>query len=165
MDSDAVRLSWQTASETNNAGFRVQRRVVDTSAPGGRHEDERENGRTDSWVTVGSVEGHGTTSQPRSYRYVDRDLPCEADALTYRLRQVDTDGTAHLLKTVTVERGVQELELLGTYPNPARQRAIVRYALPEAQDPGSSPEQRATIRLYDVPERQTRTVVSGEQEG
>ena len=52
---------------------------------------------------------------------------------------------------------MQELELLGTYPNPAQSRATVRYALPETQD--------VTVRLYDMLGRRVRTVVSGEQEG
>jgi len=146
VDGDAVTLSWQTASETGNAGFRIQRRT-----------GEGAKGREGAWTTVGRVEGAGTSSEARSYRFTDEDLPYEAGALTYRLKQVDTDGTAHLSKTVTVERGAEELELLGTYPNPARQQATVRYALPDKQE--------ATIRLYDVLGRQVRTVVRGEQEG
>jgi len=140
-----VNLSWTTASETNNAGFRIQRKRV------------QERGGEGAWTTVGSVEGSGTTSQAQSYRFTDANLPYEADALTYRLRQVDTDGSAHLSKTVTVERGVTEVQLLGTYPNPARQQATVRFALPETRD--------VTIRLYDVLGRKVRTVVSGTQEG
>jgi hypothetical protein len=54
---------------------------------------------------------------------------------------------------VTVERGAEEVELLGTYPNPARQQATIRYALPEKQE--------ATIRLYDVLGRRVRTVLNG----
>jgi hypothetical protein len=145
VDDGAVQLSWKTASETGNAGFRVQRKRA------------RERGSESAWTTVGSVEGSGTTSQAQSYRFTDPDLPYEADALTYRLKQVDTDGTAHLSKTVTVERGVQELELLGTYPNPAQSQATVRYALPDKQE--------ATIRLYDVLGRRVRTVVNDTQEG
>ena len=56
-----------------------------------------------------------------------------------------------------VDRDVTEVELLGTYPNPARQRATVRYALPEVQD--------VTVQLYDVMGRQVRTVTDGKQEG
>jgi hypothetical protein len=108
------------------------------------------------------VEGAGTTSQPQSYRFADDDLPYAADRLTYRLKQVDTDGSAHLSETITVERGVKELQLLGTSPNPARRRATVRYALPDSE---SSSGQDATIRLYDVLGRRVRTVVSGTQEG
>jgi len=142
-DKNAVRLTWTTASETGNVGFHVQRTV-----------GEVEEG---SWKTVGSVEGEGTTTDPTSYRHVDEGLPYEADRLTYRLRQVDTDGTLHFSKTVAVERGVGEVELLGTYPNPARTQATLRYALPERQD--------VTIRLYDMLGREVRTVASGRQEG
>jgi hypothetical protein len=146
VDGDAVTLSWQTASETNNAEFRVQRR-----------RGERKNKREGAWTTVGSVEGTGTTSEAQSYRFTDENLPYEADALTYRLKQVDTDGSEHFSDEITVERGVQELKLLGTYPNPAQSRVTVRYALPEKQD--------VTVRLYDVLGRQVRTVVSGKQKG
>ena len=146
VDDGAVQLSWATASETGNAKFQVQ-----------RHMGERVNGRKGAWTTVGSVEGAGTTSQAQSYRFTDGDLPYEADALTYRLRQVDTDGSAHLSETITVERGVTEVQLLGTSPNPAQQRATVRYALPE--------KQKASIRLYDVLGRRVRTVANSAQEG
>jgi len=104
-DEDAVRLTWTTASETGNAGFEVQRRAGDAGEG--------------SWTTVGSVEGKGTTTEPTSYRYADEGLPYEADRLTYRLKQVDTDGSAGYSKEVTVGREVTEAELLGTYPNPA----------------------------------------------
>jgi hypothetical protein len=146
VSGEAVRLTWQTASETNNAKFQVQRRT-----------GEGANGREGAWTTVGSVDGSGTTSQAQSYRFTDENLPYEADRLTYRLRQVDTDGSASLSETITVERGVTEVQLLGTSPNPAQQRATVRYALPE--------KQKASIRLYDVLGRQVRTVVSSTQEG
>jgi hypothetical protein len=145
MDEKTVRLSWRTASERNNAGFAVQRRAT---------------GENTSWTKAGYVESSasgGTTTAAKSYRFTDGDLPYEADALTYRLKQVDTDGSASFSETVTVERGVTEVQLLGTYPNPARRQATVRYALPEKQE--------TTIRLYDVLGRQVRTVVSEQKEG
>jgi len=140
---DAVRLTWTTATETGNAGFRVQRKAE--GAGGG------------SWTTVGSVEGEGTTTKPTSYRYVDEGLPYEADRLTYRLKQVDTDGSSSYSKEVTVERTVKEAELLGTYPNPAQTQATIRYAVPERQD--------VKIYLYDILGRRVQTVVDGEREG
>jgi surface protein len=140
------RLTWQTASETNNAGFRVDRRV-----------GEGERGDAGTWTRVGFVDGAGTTTEARSYRFTDAQVPYEAGAVTYRLTQVDTDGATHVTETVTVERGVTEVQLLGTAPNPARQQATVRYALPEKQE--------VTLRLYDVLGRQVRTVVSSEKEG
>jgi hypothetical protein len=140
---DAVRLTWTTASETGNAGFEVQRKAGDAGEG--------------SWTTVGSVEGKGTTTEPTSYRYADEGLPYEADRLTYRLKQVDTDGSSSYSKEVTVDREVTEAELLGTYPNPARTQATLRYAVPERQD--------VKIYLYDVLGRRVQTVVDGEREG
>lgn len=138
---NGTALTWRTATETNNAGFAVQRRI---EAQGG-------------WTQVGFVEGAGTTSEPQSYRFTDQGLPYEADRLEYRLRQVDTDGSASYSTAVTVERRVSQVELLGTFPNPAQNQATVRYALPGRQD--------VTIRLYDVLGRQVRTVVRSEQSG
>lgn len=98
------------------------------------------------------------TTAVQSYRFVDEDLPYAADALTYRLKQVDTDGTTALTEPVTVGRTVQELELLGTFPNPARTRATVRFAVPN-----DVPTDAVTMRLYDVLGRRVRTV-AGETE-
>ncbi len=145
MDGTSAQLTWQTATETNNSGFDVQRR-------------EGEPGQAEgSWTTVGFVEGAGTTSEPQSYRFTDTELPYDADRLTYRLRQVDTDGTTTLSDPVVVERSVDKVELLGTFPNPASQQATVRYALPAQQD--------AQIRLYDALGRQVRTIVNAQKEG
>jgi len=141
-----VRLSWQTASETNNAGFEVQRKT-----------DAKDEG---SWTEVGFVESKasgGTTSSSRSYQFVDADLPYEADRLTYRLRQVDTDGSFSFSKRVTIERSDGELKLLGTSPNPAQSQAKVRYALPEPRD--------VRLELYDALGREVHTILQGKQEG
>jgi hypothetical protein len=136
-------LTWQVTSETQNAGFRVQRSA-------------REEG-DGTWTTVGVVQGAGTTTEATSYRYVDEDLPYEADRLTYRLKQVDMDGSASYSEEVTVEQAAEETELLGTYPNPAQSRAAVRYVVPGRQD--------VKIHLYDLLGRRVQTVVDGRREG
>jgi hypothetical protein len=155
VDGRTVHLTWQTASETKNAGFEVQRRVAST--PGVRRGAEGVNGGEGAWTTVGSVKGSGTTTEAQRYRFTDDDLPYAADRLDYRLRQVDTDGTAHVSGTVTVERGVTEVELLGTYPNPTRSRVTVRFAVPERQE--------VMLHLYDILGRQVRTVRDGDVQG
>jgi pullulanase/glycogen debranching enzyme len=147
VDDDAVRLTWQTAAETNNAEFRVQRRPVEPS---------RRAGST-NWKTIGQVEGAGTTTDAQSYRFVDQELPFEADRLAYRLAQVDADGSVRHSKKVTVRRSVRELTLQGTFPNPARRQVTVQYALPASQT--------ATLRLYDMLGRRVKTVTQGEREG
>jgi len=145
--SDAVTLRWGTASETNNAGFAVERRAGGVP----------EQGAAESWTEVGFVESKaegGTTGQPLSYRFTDDDLPYAAEILTYRLRQVDTDGTVSLSAPVTVERRAPDrLEVLGTAPNPARNQATVRLAVP---DPTAADD--VTLALYDVMGRRVQTV-------
>mgnify|MGYP006424461039 CR=1 FL=1 len=152
---EGVQLRWQTASEQNNAGFHVERRISDASAPGVRRVGTRARESESAWTRIGFVEGTGTTSDAegvRDYRLTDTDLPYAADTLTYRLRQVDADGSTALTDPVTVARGRPGgLELLGTAPNPARQRATVRYAI-------SGDASSATLRLYDVLGRQVRSV-------
>lgn len=143
-DGEIVHLTWTTASESGNAGFEVQRRSV----------------RVNDWHTLGFVQSKaaaGRTSEPLSYQYSDTELPYGADSLTYRLVQIDTDGSTHPIDPVTIERGLKSVQLLGTYPNPARQEAILRFAVPEPQD--------VSVHLFDLLGRRVRTVVDGEEEG
>lgn len=93
------------------------------------------------------------TREPQTYRFADRDVPYAADSVSYRLEQVDTDGTKQRTDPVTIARsGPEQLELLGTAPNPARQQATVRYAVPEDMDA------KVTLRLYDMVARQVRSM-------
>jgi len=140
---DAVELTWQTASETNNAAFRIQRR------PGTASPEE--------WQTVGRVDGAGTTTEAQSYRFVDEEVPFETNQIEYRLAQVDTDGSVHHSETIAVERVVDAVTLRPPFPNPARQQATVQYALPQPQS--------VTLRLYDVLGRQVRSITKLKQNG
>ena len=136
----AVTLTWQTATETNNARFEVQRR-----ADGG------------GWAQVGAVEGRGTTETAQAYRFTDPTPPFAADALTYRLRQVDLDGSTSYSAPVTVQQRVERVTLRAPFPNPASGAATVQFAVPERQ--------RVTLRLYDVLGRRVQTLVDGARNG
>ncbi|MDO7846975.1 T9SS type A sorting domain-containing protein [Hymenobacter sp. M29] len=102
-EGSLVRLSWRTAQELNNDYF-----VVEVSP--------------DGWAfrPVGSpVPGQGTTNTPTDYAFTDPNLLTYATALVYyRLRQVDTDGTASYspVRTIALTAAATGLAL---YPNPA----------------------------------------------
>ncbi|WP_169577890.1 choice-of-anchor D domain-containing protein [Salisaeta longa] len=148
--NEAVLLQWETTSETNNAGFAIQR-AVQTSR---RDDVSSPPNASSAWQEVGFVAGAGTTTDAQSYRFADATVPYAADSLTYRLKQVDTDGSVSFSKEVTVRRGaVQQLRLLGTFPNPARTHATVRFAVPKGADDAA-----VRLVLYDVLGRQVRTV-------
>jgi len=136
---EGTRLTWETAAERNNAGFEVQRRV-----DGG------------PFATMGFVEGAGTSDEGRDYRLVDAQIPFAVDSLTYRLRQVDLDGTAHLHAPVTLRRGVPDrLEVLAPYPNPTTGTATLSYTLPAAGP--------VRIAVYNVLGQEVAVLAQGEE--
>jgi hypothetical protein len=139
--AEGVALTWQTASETENAGFHVQRQTG-----------------TGAFTNVHFTPGAGTTTAPQRYRFTDRSVPFAAETLTYRLRQVDSDGTATLSDAVEVTLGAPtRLRLHAPYPNPARSGVTLRYALPAATD--------VDLAVYDVLGRRVATLVQGLQPG
>jgi predicted outer membrane repeat protein len=137
----AVALTWQTASETNNDRFRVER--------------QRKGGA--DWTKVGARQSRapgGTSTEVLRYRFTDEALPFEAQALSYRLIQRDLDGTETTAGEKTVEIGApQSFTLHGSFPNPMRAQTTIRYELPE--------ERRVTVAVYDVLGRKVRTLVDG----
>ena len=71
----AVRLTWATAQELNNAGFTVERSL-----------DAR------TFTAIGTVAGAGTSTARHDYTLLDSQLPAGASLLYYRLRQTDASG-------------------------------------------------------------------------
>jgi len=133
LDSKTAIVKWRTASETNNAGFEVQHRPPDASG----------------FSEIDFVDGTGTSTKPRSYRARVEDL---ASGLhRFRLRQVDTDGSAHTTDPVSVRVEVkQELALRPPTPNPVRQSTRLAFTVKR--------DGPATAALYDVLGQRVRTL-------
>ena len=120
----------------------------------------RGRGGESAWTQVGFVKGGGTTEQAQTYRFTDAEVPFEAEQVRYRLRQEDLGGTTTLSDEVTVELGAPpEARLHAPFPNPARQRATLRYEIPEGHQ-GTG----VRIDLYDMLGRRVRTLTSGAAE-
>ncbi|HYE96936.1 MAG TPA: T9SS type A sorting domain-containing protein [Rubricoccaceae bacterium] len=134
-----VVLEWETASETNNAGFEVQVR------------SQAENG----WRVLGFVEGHGTTTEANTYSYVASGLA--PGTHVFRLRQVDYDGTTAMLPEVEVTLEVAGTHLLSNaYPNPFNPQARFELAVARTQE--------VEIGVYDALGRQVATLFNGTME-
>jgi hypothetical protein len=99
-DNQQVAISWETASEKNNAAFDVQK---------------SSNGK--SFKTFATVKGKVNSSEKQSYSLLD-ETPSVGHNY-YRLRQVDTDGKETFSKVnyvwIAAEKGI-----LHVYPNPAK---------------------------------------------
>jgi CSLREA domain-containing protein len=143
----AVELSWKTTSETNNAGFVVQRRKVQSG-----NDSKSESA---SWTKVGFVESKaagGTTTETTTYRLMAEDL--KVGTHKFRLKQRDLDGTTHLHDPVTVDLQMQEaLQLGAPAPNPVQGQATLSFAVKDQAE--------ATITLYNTLGQKVRTVYRG----
>jgi len=141
-----ARLTWQTASEQNNAGFEVQRRVEDPSEA---------DSETSAWTKVSYVESKaegGTTTESMSYSYVAEDLPVGTHQ--FRLKQVDLAGTSTFTDPVSVAVDMQEaLKLNAPVPNPVLGSATLSFAIKEQKE--------TRITLYNTLGQQVATIYQG----
>jgi Secretion system C-terminal sorting domain len=96
-----VSLTWKTATETNNAGFEVQRKTAAAD-----------------WSKVAFVDGAGSSATEHNYSY--NDAVTSAEKYSYRLKQIDRDGKFEYSSEVEVLTALaaQDYTLGANYPNP-----------------------------------------------
>ncbi|GAB4300411.1 MAG: hypothetical protein Kow0098_27740 [Ignavibacteriaceae bacterium] len=110
---DQVKLNWTTATETNNQGFDIERKLSD-----GQFEK------------IGFVPGHGTTTEVQNYSFVDSKL--SGGTYYYRLRQVDFNGSFEYSDEIEVEvAGPKVYSLSQNYPNPFNPSTLIKYSIPK----------------------------------
>ncbi len=132
-----ARLTWTTASETNNAGFGVEQFVAATA----------------TWRQIDFVAGHGTTSEVNTYSVMTGALV--PGSHSFRLRQVDRDGAATLSPVVELTVGAERvLALHRMGANPFAGETTIGLTVP-ATGP-------VRVRLFDVLGRQVAVLLDGE---
>ncbi len=112
VNGNNVNLAWQTVTETNNKGFVVERKT------------------SDKWAEIGFVNGNGTTTELSKYAFVDKNV--NVTKASYRLKQVDFDGTFKYSReiNVNVTTAPKEFALSQNYPNPFNPSTTIKFALP-----------------------------------
>jgi hypothetical protein len=112
-------LYWETASEENNYGFDIERKL-DT-------EDEN------AWTKIKFIQGQGNSSNLVRYNYLDNEV-VPNETYQYRLKQIDLDGTVSCnssqIVTLTYTQ-VGDVELYANVPNPVRETTELSFKLPQ----------------------------------
>ena len=94
-----VLTTWETASETNNDYFIVERSID-----------------ANKFEKVGVVDGSGTTTENHSYSFLDSDPG--RGVFYYRLKQIDIDGGYSYSDIVAIKLN-SRINEISVYPNPA----------------------------------------------
>jgi len=137
---DAVILKWQTATETNNRGFEIHR-LQDSKIE-----------KLQEWNAIGYVPGFGTTTKPKSYSFADDNI--SSGIYTYRLKQIDFDGTFEYSQEIEVEvSSPTEYSLEQNYPNPFNPAATIEYQISNTVP--------VSIKVYDLIGREIAVLVNG----
>jgi len=129
-----VKLLWETATELNNSGFSVERKYSNTE-----------------FMEVGFVPGFGTTSEPKSYSFSDQNL--RNGVYSYRLKQIDFDGTFTYSYEVAVEViAPATFSLDQNYPNPFNPSTRISFSL--------AVDSKVSLKIFDVLGQEVASLVN-----
>lgn len=134
-----IDLFWETASEENNYGFFIERRVE----------------ANDDFDQIGFVAGIGNSRIMNRYTYTDNEVAI-GTTYQYRLRQMDRDGsqacTYSQIVTLTYDR-IGALVLEQNSPNPFANQTLIKFNLPSTQN--------VKLEVVDIFGKVVRTLENG----
>ncbi|MFO7526789.1 MAG: T9SS type A sorting domain-containing protein, partial [Ignavibacteriaceae bacterium] len=128
-----VILNWTTATETNNYGFQIER------------------SNASEFQSVGFVAGYGTTSEPKNYSFTETGL--KPGTYSYRLKQVDFDGTFEYSDVVEVDVLAPKVYALNqNFPNPFNPSTKITFSL--------ATDSKVSLKVFDVLGQEVITIVN-----
>jgi hypothetical protein len=118
-----VELAWRTATETNNRGFDIEKKI------------------NNSWMQLGSVPGSGTSTVIHSYSFTDSEAGSGKNM--YRLKQIDFDGSFIYSDEIEIDVNLpSQYSLEQNYPNPFNPGTTIDFSLPV--------DARVTIKIFNT---------------
>ena len=154
-EENHVKLSWQTATEINNYGFEVERSLTPALSEGEG---------VSMWKQIGFVLGTGNSSTVINYSFVDNEYD-KFGKYSYRLKQIDFDGSFKYSNEVEVEFFPKKFSLEQNYPNPFNPSTKIKYTIPNSVHPlsGGARSGLVTLKVYDILGNEIATLVNEEQ--
>jgi hypothetical protein len=133
-ENNIVTLNWTTATELNNSGFEIERKY-----------------KYKSWEKIEFVPGHGTTTEKQFYQFQDQ--PERSGIFSYKLKQINFDGTFEYSNEISIEYNASfTFQLEQNYPNPFNPLTIIKYQIPKRSF--------VTLKVYDVLGNEISTLVN-----
>jgi hypothetical protein len=131
-----IQINWSTASELNNLGFDVERSQSDLN----------------NWQKIGFVSGTGTSSNSNNYIFVDENL--SSGKYSYRIKQIDFDGSSKYYGSIEVDHmTVNKFYLSEAYPNPFNPSTKINFSVEKNAN--------TTLKIYNSLGQLVGTIFNG----
>ena len=133
---NGIELNWITVTEVNNYGFEVQRSTNEKN-----------------WQLLGFIQGSGNSNSPHQYSYFDSKI--NFGKYSYRLKQIDNDGSFEYSDIVNAHVGVipGNFVLEQNYPNPFNPATVIRFAVKNSE--------LTSLKVFNVLGKEVATLFKG----
>lgn len=138
-----VELHWSTASEINNAGFDIERKISGS----------------EEWKVSGTVKGKGNYSGITEYSFKDKNI--QPGIYNFRLKQTDFNGNYEyfeLSQNVNIAIPVSNV-LSQNYPNPFNPSSQISYEIGD----GANKAINVKLTVFNSLGKEVETLFKGEQ--